>query len=99
MHSILTFQMETNRTGCIDRDINGCLNMKKIFKYYLKTGKIPQRYKRGYDINTFPTVLDNRKVIKRPSSHNFVVAYWSGCLRNPCQMETSPLNRIVWICY
>ena len=29
MHSILTFQMETNRTGCIDRDINGCLNMKK----------------------------------------------------------------------
>ena len=68
MHSILTFQMETNRTGCIDRDINGCLNMKKIFKYYLKTGERPQRYKRSYDINTFPTVLDNRKVIKRPSN-------------------------------
>ena len=56
MHSILTYKMENNRLGCIDRDKNGCLNIKKIFNSYITTGDIPIRYKRGYILpNTTPT--------------------------------------------
>jgi hypothetical protein len=34
MHSILTFQMENNRMGCINRDSNTVNNMIKIVKYF-----------------------------------------------------------------
>lgn len=48
MHSILTYKMANNRLGCIDRDKNGCLNIKKIFNSYIATGDIQVRYRRGY---------------------------------------------------
>ena len=50
MHSILTFKMEKNRIGCINRDRNGCLNIKKLFDCYVQTGKRPLRYTRGFKI-------------------------------------------------
>ena len=50
LHSVLTFQMENNGKGCINRDYNGCLNMKKIFNSFMKDGTRPQRYSRGYDL-------------------------------------------------
>jgi hypothetical protein len=50
MHSILTYKMENNRKGCINRDKNGCKNIQKVFNYYMKTGERPKRYKREYKL-------------------------------------------------
>jgi len=46
LHSVLTFKMENNRKGCINRDKNACLNIRKIFNYYIETGKRPEIYSR-----------------------------------------------------
>ena len=48
IHSILTYQMENHRKGCINRDKNGCKNIQKIFKSYMETGERPEKYKREY---------------------------------------------------
>ena len=48
IHSILTYQMENNRKGCINRDKNGCRNIQHVFNYYKKTGKRPIKYSREY---------------------------------------------------
>jgi len=46
LHQVLTYQMENNRKGCINRDKNGVLNIKKLGISYIKTGHIPVRYRR-----------------------------------------------------
>ena len=51
MHSILTYKMENNRLGCINRDKNGCYNIKKLFYSYINLGVIPEKYRRGYKID------------------------------------------------
>jgi len=48
IHSILTYQMENTRKGCINRDKNGCKNIQKIFKRYMKNGNRPKKYRRDY---------------------------------------------------
>ena len=40
--------MENNRTGCINRDKNGCKNIQKVFNHYIETGERPEKYKRDY---------------------------------------------------
>ncbi len=50
LHSVLTYKMENNRLGCINRDYNACQNIRKIFHHYMKTGERPLRYRRGYDL-------------------------------------------------
>lgn len=50
IHSILTYQMENNRKGCINRDKNGCKNIQKVFNSYMKTGERPEKYRREYKI-------------------------------------------------
>ena len=50
LHSVLTFKMENNWNRCINRDYNGCLNIKKIFDSFMKDGTRPQRYCRGYNL-------------------------------------------------
>lgn len=63
IHSILTFKMENQRKGCINRDKNGCLNIKKIFDSYIKDGTRPLRYQRSYKIEdalTTPSGSSNR---------------------------------------
>ena len=50
IHSILTYQMENNRKGCINRDKNGCKNIQKVFNSYMDTGERPERYRREYTI-------------------------------------------------
>ena len=50
-HSILTYKMENNRLGCINRDKNGCQNIKKLFNSYLTSGTIPEKYSRSYKLN------------------------------------------------
>jgi hypothetical protein len=49
MHSILTYQMENNRKGCINRDKNGCKNIQKVFNCYMETGERPEKYRREYN--------------------------------------------------
>ena len=51
MHSILTYKMENNRLGCINRDKNGCYNIKKLFDTYMTLGNRPERYRRGVKID------------------------------------------------
>ena len=51
IHSVLTFQMENNRIGCINRDRNAVLNMVKIVKSFIDTKTRPERYKRDYIFN------------------------------------------------
>ena len=48
IHSILTYQMENNRKGCINRDKNGCKNIQKVFISYMLTGERPEKYRREY---------------------------------------------------
>ena len=50
IHSVLTFQMENNRRGCINRDRNAVLNMIKIVKKYLVDKTRPDKYRRDYKI-------------------------------------------------
>jgi len=35
------------REGCINRDYNACLNMRKLFNWYLKKGTRPEKYSRS----------------------------------------------------
>jgi len=46
MHSILTYQMENQRLGCINRDKNAVYNIRKIFNYYMLHNERPEVYKR-----------------------------------------------------
>jgi hypothetical protein len=50
IHSILTYQMENNRKGCINRDKNGCKNIQKVFNSYMETGERPEKYRREYKL-------------------------------------------------
>ena len=50
-HSILTYKMENKRLGCINRDKNGCQNIKKLFTSYMTSGTIPEVYRRDYILN------------------------------------------------
>ena len=61
LHSVLTFKMETNeneckkiRIDCINRDYNGCLNIRKIFHSYIKNETRPLRYCRSFDYQILP---------------------------------------------
>jgi hypothetical protein len=58
IHSILTFQMENNRMGCINRDSNAVNNMVKLVKYFLETGKRILRFCRDYDLETKTIIKD-----------------------------------------
>ena len=42
------------RIDCINRDYNGCLNIKKIFNSYMKNETRPERYCRGFDYQKLP---------------------------------------------
>ena len=42
------------RIDCINRDYNGCLNIRKIFHSYINTETRPQRYCRDFDYQTLP---------------------------------------------
>lgn len=50
IHSVLTYKMENNRYGCINRDKNAVNNMKKIVDSYLLQKERPLRYRRGYEL-------------------------------------------------
>jgi len=66
IHSILTYQMENNRKGCINRDKNGCKNIQYVFNYYKKTGKRPIKYSREYKLERIdqPPSPEKDEVVK-----------------------------------
>ena len=47
LHSVLTYQLQKRRLGCINRDSNGRQNIRKLFHSYMDTGDRPERYRRG----------------------------------------------------
>jgi hypothetical protein len=49
-HSILTYQMENNRRGCINRDKNSVNNMIRIVKQFLKDKTRPIHFRRGVEL-------------------------------------------------
>ena len=51
LHSVLTYKMENNRYGCVQRDINSVKNMKKIVSQWLIDKTRPEKYRRDYIIN------------------------------------------------
>ncbi len=65
LHSVLTFKMENKRKGCINRDYNGCMNIRKIFHYFIKDGTRPERYSRGYEIKTTNPLLKVSHVFEK----------------------------------
>ena len=50
MHSILTFQMENKRLGCINRDKNAVYNIRKLFNCYISGITPPEIYSRSYKL-------------------------------------------------
>jgi hypothetical protein len=65
IHSILTYQMENNRKGCINRDKNGCKNIRYVFNYYKKTGKRPMKYSRQYKLERIASTTETKvEVVK-----------------------------------
>ena len=48
LHSVLTFQTENKRSGCINRDENSVNNMLKIVEYYLEHKDRPEKFKRNF---------------------------------------------------
>lgn len=48
LHSVLTYQTENKRSGCINRDENSVNNMLKLVKYYLQHKGRPEKFKRSF---------------------------------------------------
>jgi hypothetical protein len=48
IHSVLTYQTENNRMGCINRDQNAVNNMIKLVKTFLINKTRPEKYRRDY---------------------------------------------------
>ena len=69
MHSILTYQMENNRKGCINRDKNGCKNIQKVFNCYMETGERPEKYRREYELPN--KSIQPQKAVKCDTSPRF----------------------------
>ncbi len=67
-HAIKTFTMHNNRMGCINRDRNACLNMRKLVLHYLTTGHWLPAYcsKKSRDIN--PSKRVRKKTCTEASS-------------------------------
>lgn len=56
LHSVLTYQTEKNRSGCINRDVNAVNNMIKLVNHYLQnTGSPennrPERFRRSFKLD------------------------------------------------
>jgi hypothetical protein len=48
IHSVLTYQTESKRIGCINRDENAVNNMVKLVKTYIEKKERPEKYRREY---------------------------------------------------
>jgi hypothetical protein len=60
MHSILTYQMENKRLGCINRDKNAVFNIRKIFNYFIIHNERPEVYRRNLNTATLPNKKESQ---------------------------------------
>jgi hypothetical protein len=72
IHSILTYQMENKRTGCINRDKNSVNNMAKIINHFLEHKETPERYKRGFDLDKKEKKSKSKNKRQQPVESNVV---------------------------
>jgi len=63
LHSVLTYQMENKRIGCINRDKNACNNIEKLYKHYML-------YKAGLQIDSRPLVFQRSYKLKEEDRSN-----------------------------
>ena len=42
------------RIDCINRDFNGCMNIRKLFNSYINNKERPERYRRSFDYQKLP---------------------------------------------
>jgi hypothetical protein len=63
--------MENKRTGCINRDKNSVNNMAKITNHFLEYKEIPERYRRGIDLDKKET-KSKRSKRQQPVESNVV---------------------------
>ena len=59
LHSVLTYQTENNRSGCINRDENSVNNMIMLTNYYLQHKDRPEKFKRSYKLIDYQTKDSN----------------------------------------
>jgi hypothetical protein len=72
IHAVLTYQLENNCYGCINRDKNAVMNMKKIVDYYLKHKERPERYRRGYDLDNIKEEIPKKKPVKKKTANKTI---------------------------
>ncbi len=51
LHSVLTYKLENNGSGCINRDKNACMNFKIIVNSLIATKERPKRFQRKTKTN------------------------------------------------
>ena len=76
--------MENQRLGCVNRDYNACMNMKKIFNYYLQTNDRPLKYRRGYDL----------KKSSNPQMDNLLSSQIDECSVNECNYTNQIISKM-----
>ena len=64
IHSVLTYQMENKRNGCINRDWNTVKNMKNIVDYWFIHKERPLKFRRDYEMEEKNIVKNKTKKIK-----------------------------------
>jgi len=64
IHSILTYKMENNRVGCINRDLNAVYNMRKLVEHWLMYKERPEKYRRSEN----PEIKTPKKKVQPLSS-------------------------------
>ena len=61
IHSILRYQTESKRMGCINRDENAVNNMIKIVNTYFMNKTRPEKFRRDYKFTE--TIKDDNSII------------------------------------
>ena len=69
IHSILRYQTESKRMGCINRDENAVNNMIKIVNTYLLNKTRPEKFRRDYKCQS--RIEDSRLEIIFMNKNNF----------------------------
>jgi hypothetical protein len=64
IHSILTYQTESKRMGCVNRDENAVNNMIKIVNTFIKDKTRPERFRRDFKFPEEQEIKDNSQPIK-----------------------------------
>ena len=59
LHSVLTYQTESKRLGCINRDVNAVNNYEKIITYWLEHKKRPVNYERKWPVTHLEKNVSN----------------------------------------